>query len=131
MQVNHIGYAVKSLEGSIKKFELLGFQFEKKIIDNDRNLKIQFGQNGEERIELLEVLDKNKPSPIDIYLNKIGPTPYHICYNSDDIEKDIYNLKTNGFSVIIPLQKATAFNGRNVVFLYEKSIGMIELVEKY
>lgn len=130
MTVDHVGYAVKNLDESRIKFEALGFRFENKIIDTARNLNILFGVNGNERIELLEVLNKNNPSPIDSYLKKIGPTPYHICYKSADIEKDVRELRNDGFIVVVLPQEAIAFGGKKVVFLYEKSIGIIELVEQ-
>ena len=130
MIVDHIGYAVKSIEKSKFIFEKLGFSFEELIIDDKRNLKIQFGNNGFERIELLEIYDINKPSPIDLFLSKIGPTPYHICYKSNNIEEDICLLKSKGFMLVHSPDSAIAFNNKKVAFMFQKDIGIIELVEK-
>ena len=130
MTVDHIGYAVKKIDKSRVIFEKLGFSFENLYIDEKRNLKILFGNNDHERIELLEVNDIEKKSPIDLYISKIGPTPYHICYKSNSIIEDINFLKKIGFIVVLSPEPAIAFNDKNVAFLYQKDVGMIELVEE-
>ena len=110
MIVDHIGYAVKRLDKAMKEFEILGFRFEKIINDYDRNLYVCFGNNGAYRIELVSPIDREKPSPVDTYLSKVGPTAYHICYRSDNLDGDIAELENQGFMVIIPPAFATAFS---------------------
>lgn len=130
MRIDHIGYAVKKIEKAIKSFENLGYLFEEIVEDYDRNIKISFGSKDGYRIELVQPLDKEKESPVDAYLSKVGPTPYHICYESDDFENEIEQLKSQGFRVIIPPQKAVAFGGKQVVFMMSLGMGMMEIVEK-
>ncbi len=65
-----------------------------------------------------------------MYLSKIGPTPYHICYRSSDIERDIDRLITKKYKVSIPLTPAVAFANKRVVFMYSLSAGLIEIVEE-
>lgn len=69
-------------------------------------------------------------SPVDIYVRRIGPTPYHICYKSEDIGADIEYLQRYGFKALIPLAPAAAFGGRRVVFMCSLELGMIEVVEE-
>jgi methylmalonyl-CoA/ethylmalonyl-CoA epimerase len=132
MIVDHIGYAVKDITKARLEFEKLGYQFEELIGDTDRNLYIQFGRNGDTRLELLQTLDLEKDSPITGIIKKNGPTPYHICYKTECIELEIDNLKKNKWMVVHPPEKAIAFNKDGMVrvaFLLHRHIGMIELVE--
>ena len=130
MVVDHIGYAVKNIDSARETFVSLGFVFESIIEDKKRNLYIQFGKNGDYCVELLSKLDPNKESPIDSFIGKIGPTPYHLCYKSGNLDFDIDKLKKIGFRQITIADSAIAFEGRRVVFLYNSSLGIIELVEE-
>ena len=99
-----------------------------KKFDDKRNVKILFIHNREYRIELIESLGEN--SPIRNILKKSGSTPYHLCYESENILEDIELLKNNNFILISELSESRAINDKKVCFLYNKQIGIIELVEK-
>lgn len=130
MIIDHIGYAVKKMDKAIKSFEALGYVFEETIEDYDRNILISFGNKDGYRIELVQPLDKKKESPVDAYLSKVGPTPYHICYVSESFEEDIEELENQGFRVLIEPAKAVAFAEKRVVFMMNLGVGLIEIVEK-
>ena len=123
MRVDHIGYAVKDIDKAKKSMEALGYKFE----DTDRNIFIAFGEMDGCRVELIAPMGEG--SPVDMYLSKIGPTPYHICYRSSDIEADIAELQKNRFKISVPLAPAIAFKNKRVVFMYSLSVGLIEIVE--
>lgn len=128
MNVDHIGYAVKNIDKAKKIMELLGYLFEETIEDRERNIYIRFGELDGYRVELVAPISSN--SPVDTHLSKIGPTPYHICYKSTNIEADIEYLQKNRFKVMIPLAPAIAFEGKRVVFIYSLAVGLIEIVEE-
>ena len=130
MKIDHIGYAVKKIDKAMKSFETLGYIFEEIVEDFDRNILISFGCKDGYRIELVQPLDKKKESPVDAYLSKVGPTPYHICYISNEFEREIEELKTQGFRVIIEPAKAVAFGGKRVVFMMNLGVGLMEIVEE-
>ena len=128
MRIDHIGYAVKNIEKAKKSMEVLGFRFEDQVTDTDRNIYIAFGELDGYRVELVAPITTG--SPVDVLLVKNGPTPYHICYKSNEIEADIERLQKNRYKVTIPLTPAVAFGGKRVVFLYSLSVGLIEIVEE-
>lgn len=130
MEIDHIGYAVKKIDRAQEIFERLGFRFCTMTDDTDRNLRIVFGEKDGYRIELITPMDRSKESPVDIYLGKIGPTPYHICYRSDNIERDMKELQNQGFRVVTEPRKAVALEEKRVVFMTSLAVGMIELVEE-
>ncbi len=128
MKIDHIGYAVKNIEKAQKAFQALGYTFGDTIEDKARNIFISFGESNGYRIELVSPICAG--SPVDTILSKTGPTPYHICYKSSDIKKDIAELERNRFKVSVPLAPAIAFSNKSVVFMYSLSIGLIEIVEE-
>ena len=128
MRIDHIGYAVKDIGKAKKPLETLGYVFEETVEDLDRNIYLTFGEMDGYRVELVAPISED--SPVDMHLTKIGPTPYHICYKSTNIEKDIEVLQKNRFKVTVPLAPAIAFGGKRVVFLYSLQIGLIEIVEE-
>ena len=83
---------------------------------------------GGNRIELVAPI--NGGSPVDAYISKVGPTPYHICYRSTNLAGDMEKLRKNHFKVSVPPAPAVAFNGKKVVFLYSLTVGLIEIVEE-
>lgn len=130
MKIDHIGYAVKDIEKAKKSMSALGYIFGENIEDTARNVLISFGELDSYKIELVAPLRIATPCPIDLYISKIGPTPYHICYKSKNIEADMERLTKARFKISIPLAPAIAFGGRRVVFMYSLSTGLIEIVEE-
>lgn len=128
MRIDHIGYAVKDIDKAKKPMEEIGFVFEETVQDTERNIYIAFGGMDGYRVELVAPVSEG--SPVDMYLGKIGPTPYHICYKSADIVNDIGRLKKKQFRITKPLSSAMAFGGKRVAFLYSLSAGLIEIVEE-
>ena len=129
MKIDHIGYAVKRIDRATAAFEKLGFVFEPAVQDPDRNVRLCFGQKDGCRIELVCPLDRGKASPVDAYLRSVGPTPYHICYESGDLDAEIGTLRQDGFKVILEPAPAVAFGGRRVAFLMHLGLGLMEIVE--
>ena len=104
--------------------------FEPVIDDADRNVKLAFGEKDGYRIELVAPLDKKAQSPVDQYLSNAVGTPYHICYQSNELDRDVEELKNRGFKVVIEPKSAIAFGGRRVVFMMNIGFGLMEIVER-
>ena len=129
MKIDHIGYAVKRIDRAITAFQKLGFEFEAVIDDTDRNVKLAFGDKDGYRIELVAPMNKKQESPVDQYLSNAVGIPYHICYESDNLDAEIEELKTQGYKVVIEPRPAVAFGDRRVVFMMNIGFGLIEIVE--
>ena len=129
MKIHHIGYLVKDIEKSIEVFASLGYICESEIVfDQNRGIDIVFMINGDYRIEL--VSPATDTSVVADTLKKIGNSPYHICYYTSDIQAAAAELKKQKFILIDAPAAAPAINGKNVAFLFNKQIGIIELVEE-
>lgn len=79
-------------------------------------------------IELLSPIS-GKKSPVDVYLQKIGNTPYHICYKVSDINKSVASLQDKGFTLISIPAPSEPLRGL-VCFLYAPEVGIIELIQR-
>ncbi len=144
MKIHHIGVYVKNIEKSRKKYEELGYRVSPKVgnqnvqEDYERNIKILFMDNAidDVMVELIERLDSEKPSPVDFIIkgnagNYSDAIPYHICYEVEDIDKTVEDLRKMHYILINDKQATTeVLFHKNVVFLYNKAAGMIELIEK-
>ena len=126
MAVDHIGYAVRDMQAAKEKFEALGFTFSLEVADELRKVNVCVASTGDFRVELLAPLEGQK-SPIDSYLNKIGSTPYHICYRVTDMAESITRLKEAGFTLLGEPLPSVPLHG-DVCFLYANEIGLIELI---
>ncbi|WP_313131399.1 VOC family protein [Anaerocolumna sp.] len=134
MKIHHIAYAVSSIENSKAHFELLGFsEIKKTIEDINRKIKICFLENREGGnntvIELIESIDET--SPISNLVKKMSgvATPYHICYEVDDIEDVVEEYKKLGFILTQNAAPAIAIDNRKVAFMFHKGVGIVEFVE--
>jgi methylmalonyl-CoA/ethylmalonyl-CoA epimerase len=133
MKIDHIGYAVTEVEEAAAAFLNLGYAVHALcggggyIDDRSRRVRICFLRDpGGARVELVAPLGEN--SPVRAWLEKNGPSPYHIAYESADVPADAANLRKRGFLLVGPPSPAVAFGGRLVAFLYGKAAGLIELV---
>lgn len=131
MNIDHIGYAVRSVDEAAEKMEFLGFSVVGSVFDDEkRNVRILFMNNGAYRVELIAPLDPSKPSPVDNLLKKKGsPGPYHFCYGVDCLKSAVQTLKDQGLVVIEPPTWAGALD-TDVAFLFDRSLGVIELAER-
>lgn len=126
MIFNHIGVATRAIKMSISIYEKLGFSSGEIVFDPVQNVNICFlKKSGHPDIELIEPVDKK--SPVSNILDKIGTTPYHLCYSCDDLDSDISELKKKRFLTVVSPVKAIALDNHRVCFCYHKDFGLIEL----
>ena len=128
MRVHHIGYLVKNISKTEKKFLELGYEIESPTkFDEIRNIDIEFLVNGDYRVELIE--PKGEESPMYPLLKRYKNTPYHLCYEVENIDEAIADLQDKYYTVIQEPNIAPCIEGKKVAFLNNISMGIIELVE--
>ena len=133
MKLHHLGYAVRDIEQSRRAFAALGYVSDGEVFpDVSRNCNILFmtAASGGADIELIATLDPALPSPVASMLRKSPSALYHPCYETDDLEAQISRLEALGYRVLREAASAPAIGARaKVAFLYEPSVGIIELAE--
>lgn len=129
LKFNHIGIAVFSIDKTAKVYLSLGYKKSETVFDPIQNVNICFLEKDNlPMIELVEPVDEN--SPVNETLKKNGVTPYHCCYEVDDIEVAAGELQNERFIPTCKAVKAIAFGNKMVQFFYNKNVGLVELVEK-
>lgn len=128
LNVHHVGYLVKKMERAKQTFELLGYQVKQDTVYDDiRKVDICFLEKDGYRIELVSPVSED--SVVAGLLKKYKNSPYHICYEAADFDKDFETLRSEGFIPIDTLTRAPALSGKEVVFMTHAALGMIELIK--
>ena len=131
MKIHHIGYLVKNIKKSEKQFLSLGYKVEKAAsFDEYRKVNIEFLTKDGYRVELVEPI--RDESPVYALLKKFRNAPYHICYETNDLNKELENLTENHYVIMQEPKLAPCIgNGdKKVAFLMSSNIGIIELLEE-
>ena len=126
---HHIGIACYNIEETSQFFIQTGYSLSPAIYDSIQNVNIAFlSKKGNPLIELISPHDET--SPVNKNLQKNGVSPYHICYETENLEETIAELKKLKFLLVSRPAAAVAMEKRRVCFLFSKNAGLIELVEK-
>ncbi|MGM9868301.1 MAG: VOC family protein [Sodaliphilus sp.] len=125
---HHIGVAVFSIEKTAKVYAVGGYTASVTVFDPIQNVNICFlHKENMPTVELLEPVDEH--SPVVATLKKSGVTPYHTCYEVENMDEATATLRQNKFLPVGKRAAAVAFGGRNVQFFFHKDVGLIEIVE--
>lgn len=121
--INHIGIAVRSLEGKRELYEgILGGRYDGEEIVEDQKVKVAFflfGAPGHEvRIELLE--PTHDDSPIAKFIEKRGEGIHHIAYSVSNIEQRLTQLSDAGMRLIDATPRGGAHHTR-IAFVHPKA----------
>lgn len=128
MRFHHIGVAVKSIDATAIMYENGGYKRSNVTYDPVQNVNICWlTKPGMPMIELLEPV--NEMSPVCKTLEKNGVSPYHLCYQVDELESAISSLRKIKYVIVSKPVIAPAITGCKVAFMFNKNVGLIELVE--
>lgn len=127
MEIHHIGYLVENIEAAMKKLSAMGFSVSAPQRNDERGVDVCFVQNGAYTMELVSPFRDD--SDVSGLIKKCRNMMYHVCYISHDLRNDMAKLKKEGFIPISGVTKAPSIADSDVVFMYNSSIGTIELVK--
>lgn len=125
---HHIGVAAKAIDATASVYEQGGYHRSSSIFDPIQNVNICWlTKEGMPTVELLAPV--NEKSPVNKTLEKVGVSPYHCCYVVDNLEEAATELRKQKYIMVSKPAEAVAFCGSRVCFLFNKNVGLIELVE--
>lgn len=128
MKIHHVGYLVKKIDKALEAFKSLGYSVKSDIVlDDYRKVKICFLEKDGYVIELIS--PSSDESVVSNLYKRLGNTPYHICYETDNMEREIERLNKLHFKICSDRYEAVAIDGKDVCFLVHPYMGMIELLE--
>jgi methylmalonyl-CoA/ethylmalonyl-CoA epimerase len=125
---HHIGVITTDMAKSISFYEGLSYLKSEAFHDKIQDVEIVFMEKEDApRVELVRPLSDK--SPAYTWINRIQGGPYHSCYECSDIEEGIKEMEERGLSQVTEIESAIAFEGRSIVFMWNKNLGLIELLE--
>ena len=125
---HHIGVAVNDIDATASVYEQGGYRRSAAVFDPIQNVNICWlTKDGAPIVELLAPVDEK--SPVNKTLEKVGVSPYHCCYVVDSMDEAAAELKKQRYIMVSKPAEAVAFCGSRVCFLFNKHIGLVELVE--
>ena len=126
--LDHIGYITDHIEKTAEAFCLLGYESGTIINDDTQRTRICFlRKEGETTIELVEPYEDNKTMQ---KMLKRGVSPYHVCYEVDDVFAAYEEMLDNDFTPLFKPVAAPAFNNRLICYFWKSNVGFIELVNR-
>ena len=128
--IEHIGIAVNSIDKDapfwkhILNLPHLGTE----AVEN-QGVTTDIYDTGHGKVELLEAMDSD--TPIGKFLENRGAGLHHVCFEVEDINKVIKELKDLNIQVLSS-EPTIGAEGYKVVFIHPKSTGgvLVELAEK-
>ena len=127
MKLDHIGYLTGDIEASAKAFVELGYSKGLTYSDDIQKCFICFLKCEDNTIELVQPYEDN--APMNRMLKKKGTSPYHLCYEVEDVQKTFCTLsEKEGWTPLFAPVKAIAFNDRLITYFLNAEAGYIEFV---
>jgi len=129
-KIDHIGIAVKKIEGPARfHTDVFALKVSEPIDVPSQKVRIAFMEIGEVKLELLEPLGED--SPIFKFIQKRGEGLHHICFQVEDIDQALEELKNKNVKLIDQNPRMGATSKR-IAFLHPDSVYgvLIELKEK-
>ena len=129
MIIHHIAIATHDIQASAEVYKQLGYKIGNVVDDDVRRVRICFVSLNGVCFELVQPLSVD--SPVSTILKKSAhDSLYHVCYQVADVPKSIKHFSDLGFICISRMEPAPAIDGKRVVFMFHKKLGLIELVEE-
>ncbi|MEE9391159.1 MAG: VOC family protein [Planctomycetota bacterium] len=128
---HHIGMAVQDIASATRVLEdSLGCRSTGPPVDDPlQKATVSFLKSEHEGDPTIELV---APLGADSHLHDVlqrGGGAYHICYEVDDLEAKVAELKSKRWLVIQQPLPAAAFDGRRIAWLYAPTRALFELLE--
>jgi methylmalonyl-CoA/ethylmalonyl-CoA epimerase len=113
-----VAIAVKNLDEALRFYrDTLGLPVHGQAVREDQGVKAAVLTIGQSEIELLEPLGPD--TAVGRFLERRGEGLHHICFQTDDIDKDLTDLKAKGVE-LIDQEPRQGLAGR-ICFLHPRS----------
>ncbi|MEA2627041.1 MAG: methylmalonyl-CoA/ethylmalonyl-CoA epimerase [Candidatus Binatota bacterium] len=98
-RIHHVGIAVRSLEQAFGFYrDALGLEVHKTAVVEEQGTRAALLTIGHSEIELLEPL--TAAGPIGKFLEKRGEGLHHVCFETDDVERELSAARALGIPLI-------------------------------
>lgn len=129
MKLHHTGYITGNIDETAKAFEVLGYCKQPIYDDIIQKCFICFLKRSDDEpmVELVQPYNDNVQ--MQKMLKKKGVSPYHLCYEVDNVQAlfDDLSLKEDWVAMFEPVQ-AVALGNRRITYFMNYELGFIEFV---
>jgi methylmalonyl-CoA/ethylmalonyl-CoA epimerase len=129
-KIEHIGIAIKDIKEASEFYkDVFEFKISEEMESPERKLRIAFTEISGVKLEFL--MPTEKESVVAKFIDKRGEGIHHICFEVDDIEKTVSDLRSKGVE-LVDEKPWVGGEGKKIIFLQPKSMYgvLIELKEK-
>jgi methylmalonyl-CoA epimerase len=127
-RIDHIGIAVKNIDEALKVYSgALGLQLTQTDKEEGQKSIVAFLPAGESEVELVEPIGED--GPVARFLQKRGEGIHHICFEVDDIQATLAQLKAQGVQ-LIDQEPYIGTGGKKIAFIHPKGAHGV-LIELY
>lgn len=127
-KVHHVGVVVRDMDEAMRFFrDTLGLHVHKEATIQQQGVRAALLTLGDSEIELLQPVVED--TGVARYLDKKGEGLHHVCFQVDDIERDLDALKRRG-TEMIDLETRIGLAGR-ICFLHPSALDgtLVELCQ--
>lgn len=117
---HHVGIAVRSIDAA-------GGPTLARTEDPTQRVSVAFVDSGGAVLELIEPLGDR--SPVAASLAK-GQPLVHLCFSVPDLDAAVVAGKRAGFHRLAAPVAAPAFGNRQIVWMFSRTFGLVELLER-
>ena len=129
-RIDHIGIAVNNIDQALRVYaDALGLQLTHTDKEEGQKSIVAFLPAGESEVELVEPIGED--GPVARFLEKRGEGIHHICFEVDDIEAMLGQLKAHGVQ-LIDEEPYVGTGGKKIAFIHPKAAHgvLIELCQR-
>jgi methylmalonyl-CoA/ethylmalonyl-CoA epimerase len=131
LSFHHVGFVVASIAATVEGFlRSLGAQWDGRVYeDPNQKVKVTFlvTRPGDPQIELVEPVGED--SPVLRLLREKGSGLHHVCYEVEDLERGMAEMKSRGAMIARRPKPAVAFQGRRIAWMLTGEKLLVELLE--
>lgn len=130
--LHHIGVVVMSAEDSVSRFchSLAARAVSQVIEDPLQKAKVVFLEPSSLDAVKIELVAPTEPSsPVSLFAEKGGGL-HHLCYEVDDLDAELQNLRERKLILLRPPKTAVAFGGRRIAWVITPEKLLIEYLER-
>lgn len=128
----HVGVAVAEL-GPTTEFlsDLFGYRVVSGPFEDPlQKVRVNFLAKSDKDVAEIELIAPlGEDSPIQSMLSKSGGGAYHLCFETNELDRALEHARKSGCIVVAAPAPAMAFQGRRIAWIYTRSRQLFELVE--
>ncbi len=129
LKIHHIGYLTDDIIQTAKEFKNHGYCVDEIVHDDIQKTHICFLRKlNDITIELVQPYEDNRT--MNKMVVKRGVSPYHICYESDNVFDDYNRFVEMGYTPLFRPVPAKAIDDKLICYFWKSEVGFIEIVNK-